>query len=57
MAIPLEYFELIDRYLNGEDVKQEMSLLIDNIDLYEDYLYNFQMLFSFNIFDYLKKSN
>lgn len=57
MAIPLEYFELIDRYLNGEDVKQEMSLLIDNIDLYEDYLYNLQMLFSFNIFDYLKKSN
>ena len=57
MAMPFEYFELIDRYLNGEDVKQEISLLIDNIDLYEDYLYALQMLFNFNVFAYLKKSN
>lgn len=57
MAMPFEYFELIDRYLSNEDVKQEISLLIDNIDLYEDYLYNLQMLFNFYVFDYLKRSN
>ena len=57
MVMPFEYFELIDKYLNNDDVIQDISLLIDNIDLYEGYLYDLQKIFNFNVFEYLKKSN
>ena len=55
MCFPFKYFEAINDVLLSNIDEQVLIEIVDNVEQYEEFLRNMELLFGINLFSWIKK--
>ncbi len=57
LVFPFKYFDIIGDMVVDQKEEKDLVIILNQIDMYEDYLYKIEQMFGIYLFSWLKKSN